>query len=419
MPDNRCQMSDARFQTFSTFWQIYILLILLTMAAKTTAQVQVEFNGTADVEFMKGGEDSHYYINGIHKDLKDGSLRPLELNLLSKIHLSPQWTINLRLQMERDEGKEFNQIRLNQANIQWNIKDSPAQLTFGRFVSPFGLFSGNQLSTSRTFVDAPLAYGYFINISEQLGYVTNLGNGTQIPIEGKNEWGLPMIYYNSYATGAKLRWAIKPNKITWDLALTTGAPNTIKNLTFDPLNYGIISRLKLQPTYFWKQGISVSHGSFKRNHPLNKSYDDLPSYRQTLIGADFVLGFGHFEFSGEAMTAFYSVPSYLKTNFWGGTEGIEIFHLQNWGAYLDAKYELPFLVGSYAAYRIEALQFGKVQFGQDSPDPWDDQVVRHTIGLGSKIKDFILLRSSYAFQIIQNQEDKNFNAWRTTLTLYF
>lgn len=412
-------MLEVRCQTHFVLVKLFSTLLLLFIAMISVAQVQVEFNGTADVEYMKGGKNSHYYINGIHKDLKDGSLRPLELNLLSKIHLSAQVSINLRLQMERDEGKSFDQFRLSQANVQWNLKDRPLQLTFGRFVSPFGLFANNQLSTSRTFIDAPLAYSYFINISEQLGYVTNLGNGTQISVEGRNEWGAPMLYYNGYATGIKGRWSIKPNKITWDVALTTGAPNLIKNFTFDPLNYGIISRLKLQPTYFWKQGISVSHGSFMRKDPRNEAYEDLPNYLQTLVGTDFVLGFGHFEFSGEVMAAFYSVPSYLENNFWGDFNGATTFQPKNWGAYLDAKYEFPFLVGSYAAYRIESLQFGEVQFGQFQPRAWDDNVVRHTFGLGGKIKDFILLRSSYAFQMIENQKDKNFDAWRTTLTVYF
>ncbi|WP_421794605.1 hypothetical protein [Haliscomenobacter sp.] len=383
------------------FW---CLLTLVKLAAQE--KTQIEINGIADLEYMVGGMSSHYYLNGIHKDLKSGAVRPLELNLLSKIRLNPQWSANFRLQMERDEGLKFNQVRLAQANVQWAPEESPWLFTVGRFVSPFGLFANQQLSTARTFVDVPLAYGYFINISEQVGQVDRLGNGTQIPINGRNEWGIPLQYYNGYSNGLKARWNIKPGKSSLEFALTTASPNLPRNFNFDPLNYGVMARLKLQPKYFWKQGFSGSFGEFLQNHPLNEQLVDQTGYQQTLVGTDFVLGTGHFEWSGELTAGFYRVPEYNPTS----KRYTQNQNFNAFSAWLDTKYEFPFLVGTYAAWRIETLQFS---------DDWDQAVLRNSLVLGAKIKDFILLRSAYCFQSVQNSNQTGYNAWRTTLTLYF
>lgn len=383
---------------------LFITLSFIRLLAQE--KTQIEINGTADLEYLQGGKSSHYYLNGIHKDLKSGAVRPLELNLLSKIRFNPQWSANFRLQMERDEGLKFNQVRLAQANVQWAPKESPWLFTVGRFVSPFGLFANQQLSTARTFVDVPLAYGYFINISEQLGQVNRLGNGTQIPINGRNEWGIPLLYYNGYSNGIKTRWTIAPSKTYLEIALTTASPNMPKNFRFDPLNYGIIARLKLQPKYFWKQGFSFSQGKFLQNDPLNDNLRDRSGYRQTMLGTDFVFGFGHFEVSGEAMAAFYNAPQY---NFNAKTYS-ENRPFQAYSGWIDTKYEFPFLVGAYAAWRLETLQFNS---------NWDQSVLRNSLVLGAKIKDIVLIRSAYAFQSVQNSKLKGYNAWRTTVTLYF
>ena len=369
-------------------------------------KTQIELNGTADVEYLRGGNSSHYYLNGVHKDLKTGAVRPLELNLLAKIRFNPQLSANFRVQMERDEGLKFDQVRLAQANVQWNPQESPWQFTAGRFVTPFGLFSNLQLSTARTFVDVPLAYGYFANISEQIGQVDRLGNGTQIPINGRNEWGIPLLYYNGYSNGLKTRWNFAPGKASWEFALTTASPNLPKNFRFDPLNYGLITRLKLQPKYFWKQGFSFSHGKFLQADLLNDNLIDRSGYKQTLLGTDFVLGFGHFELSGEAMGAFYQVPTYSpSTKKYSTNQNFQAF-----SAWVDAKYEFPFLVGTYAAWRVETLQFSGT---------WDEAVLRNSLVIGAKIKDFILIRSAFALQSIQHSSATGYHAWRTSLTLYF
>jgi hypothetical protein len=389
--------------------RFFILGLATLMAmARVGAQekTQIEFNGTADVEYLRGGNSSHYYLNGIHKDLKTGAIRPLELNLLAKVRFNPQWAANFRLQMERDEGLKFDQIRLAQANVQWTPAESPWQFTLGRFVTPFGLFSAQQLSTARTFVDVPLAYGYFVNISEQVGQVNNLGNGTQIRINGRNEWGIPLQYYNGYSNGLKTRLNLGEGKAAWELALTTASPNLPNNLSFEPLNFGILTRLKLQATYFWKQGFSISHGKFLQNHPLNESLTERSAYRQTLLGTDFVLGTGHFEWSGELTGGFYRVPQYTPSNQrYSANQNFSAF-----AAWLDTKYEFPFWVGAYAAWRIETLQFS---------DTWDRAVLRNSFALGAKIRDFILLRTTYSFQSIENTNLSGLNAWRTSLTLYF
>lgn len=106
------------------------------------------------------------------------------------------------------------------------------------------------------------------------------------------------------------------------------------------------------------------------------------------------------------MAAFYNAPQY---NFTAKTYS-ENSPFQAYSGWIDTKYEFPFLVGAYAAWRLETLQFN---------NNWDQGVLRNSLVLGAKIKDVVLIRSAYAFQSVQNSKLKGYNAWRTTVTLYF
>ncbi len=95
-----------------------------------------------------------------------------------------------------------------------------------------------------------------------------------------------MLYYGGYSAGTMFSWNIKPAKINWKIALVTGASNLRQRFT-DPLHFGVVSRLKIQPTYFWEQGFSISHGSFLRNSEVGSQLNDLHKFRQTVIGTDY------------------------------------------------------------------------------------------------------------------------------------
>jgi hypothetical protein len=373
----------------------------------------VEFNALADIELSQAGSASHYYYNEIDANNTDFRIGLSQLNLISKINLNSNWTVNGRVLMERNNGQKFDKLVFPQLNVQWLSKKRKYGITLGSFINPFGSFNEKQLSTERDFIGLPLAYSYYVNVSDVIGFVPNMGDIAKIKFEENVQWGSTNLYYGGYTTGGMFSWNIKPGKINWKLALVTGASNLQDRIT-NPLHFGLISRLKLQPKYFWKQGFSFSHGSFLRDSPFSESISDLRKYRQTLIGTDFNVGFGFLEFSGEIIAAFHKTPVFLEaTGSFDPNTLTNPLNLSNTSFYLDTKYEMPFLTGSYVAFRIDRLGFGQIE-GNYTFDHWDNTVWRQSFAIGYDLTQNILIRLAVSTQQVEN---KNWNNSQRTARL--
>ncbi|TNE49572.1 MAG: hypothetical protein EP344_18065 [Bacteroidetes bacterium] len=396
------------------------LLCLLTFLSveKGSAQPAFQWNILADLELSAGGEKSHFYYNEIDQDNRDLRVGVAQLNAIGKLILNPGWTVNARLLLERDKGKKLERFVVPQLNIQWLSKKRNLGITAGSFTNPFGAFNEQQLSIDRTFVGLPLAYSYYVNISDQIGFVENLGDVAEINIDGAKQWGTTNLYYGGYSTGAMCSFNIKPGKINWKIALVSGAPNLQKRFT-DPLHFGLISRLKLQPVYFWEQGISFSHGSFLRASEKSGSIEDLRAFRQTLVGTDLKLGVGFLEFSGELIAAFYKTPAFLEADNLFDPETLgEPLKLFNYAAYADVKYEFSFLPGMYLAYRIDRLGFGENT--RSNSGNWDNNVWRHSLAAGYRITPWLLTRVAVSTQMVENKPwDKTQRTFRLVLTAHY
>jgi len=379
------------------------------------AQPTLQWNALLDVEMSKGGAQSHFYYNEIDENNKDARIGLSQLNLVGKLVITPNWQLNGRFLLERDRGQKLDRLVVPQLNLQWLASKRKFGFTIGSFTNPFGSFNSQQLSIDRNFVGLPLAYSYYVNISDKIGFVENLGDITEINIDEERQWGGTNLYYGGYSTGALFSWTIKPSKINWKLAVVTGATNLQKRFT-DPLHLGIISRLKLQATYFWEQGFSFSHGSFLRDSEVSSTIDQLKKYRQTLLGTDFKLGVGFVEFSGEIIAAFYKTPVFLPDeNRLLDTPA----HLSNVSAYLDTKYELPFLQGSYLAYRIDRMTFGASE-GYATNGAWDNAIWRHTLAAGYRFNEYFLARFAFSTQRVANKDwDKTQRTLRLVLTAHY
>lgn len=403
-----------KIRIFFTLWICWLIVNPML------GQFQAQFSGNIDFVLQKGGKNSHYYINGVHLRQQDWHFSPLEANLITKINFSEQWFVNGRIQMEKDEGYKFEQVRLSQLNINWIPKDQSWHFTAGRFITPFGSFNQKQRSINRTFIDVPLAYGYFTNISPYVGYAPGLGDTSKIRHSNGILWGLPLSYYNGYSSGLKAKYIINPNLLSAEVALVSAAPLEQKNLRFSPLNYAVIGRLSWQPKYFWKQGFSASYGTFFReNEAFNASLDR--KFKQLMLGTDFKLGFGYFEISGELVWASHQVPWYLsgsKSYLDADPAAPPYFNMNSWSAYLDIRYEFSFLPGSYLACRLDTLQFGEVDTGIYTPEPWDNRVNRVSFALGIQPQPYLLIRLAYASQEIKSF-DGELSTFKTTLTAFF
>lgn len=395
----------------------FLISFILLNAGILFSQTNVQFNVLGDLGFSIAGDKSHYYYNGIDQDHTAARIKLSQLNLMAKINFDEQWSFNTRLLLERDKDLSFDKFQIPQLNLQWLSKQRKIGLTAGIFTNPFGSFNEKQLSTERNFIGLPLAYSFYVNISDKIGFMEGMGDVNKTTIDGSVQWGSSIIYYGGYSAGTLFSWNIKPAKINWKIALVTGASNLQQRFT-DPLNIGLVSRLKTQPAYFWEQGFSISHGSFLRNSEVSNQLNDLGQFRQTIIGTDYKLGYGFFEFSGEVMWAHYKTPIFIfeDNSFESGTDQ-HPQKLNNVAAYLDVKYEPPFLQGSYFAYRIDGLAFSEMD---NSDEPWDNDVLRHSLAMGYHITQNFLIRMMASTQHVDTKKwDQGQRTFQVMLTGHY
>ena len=382
------------------------------------AQTTYKFNAQADLELSKAGEKSDYYYNEIDRDNIDYRFGFSQLNLIGQMAPDSNWIFNVRLLMERSRGRKLSKVSIPQLNVQWVSNNRKTGFTLGLLANPFGSFNKNQLSTKRNFIGLPLAYSYYANISSVIGYLPDMGDVTLVPIDDELQWGSTNLYYGGYTAGAMFSWNIKPSKINWKIALVNGASNKVDRFT-KPINLGVISRLKLQPTYYWEQGVSVSHGSFMKESEVSAQLEGLGMFTQTLLGTDFKFGKGFIELSGEIIGAFYKVPRFNSdNNTFETTKDTDALTVNNLSAYLDIKYEFPKIPGSYLAYRIDHLRFGKVD--NTIAQHWDNNVLRHSFAVGYHINQHILARVAVSTQQVDNKPwDKKQGTFRLVFTAHY
>lgn len=400
------------------FFIPFVFLCSFCYSSKVLAQLTFQWNALADIEVSKGGEKSHFYYNEIDAANKDTRVGVSQVNLLGKAIFNPQWSINARLLLERDKGRKLDKLVIPQLNFQWLSKKRKYGLTIGSFTNPFGMYNEKNLSTDRNFIGLPLAYGYYVNISDKIGFVQNMKDLTDLNVDGERQWGSTHLYYGGYSTGLQFSWNIKPAKVNWKIALVTGATNLQERFT-TPLNFGLTSRLKLQVNYFWEQGFSFSHGSFLNESEVSSAIIKFQKYRQTLLGTDFKLGKGFFEISGEIIVAFYNTPLFLAESQQFQTLSIDRpLSLTSVAAYLDTKYELPFLQGSYISYRIDRMVFDN--FEGPAASVWDNAVWRNTFAAGYRLNQHLLVRFAYSTQQVANKSwDKTQRTLRLMLTVHY
>ena len=380
---------------------IYSFLFVLYI----NVSAQVEVNGLVDFEVSQGGKDSNYGVNEISGDYKKPHLAVNQMNLFVFSQINEEFSVNMRLQFDTWATGTLNQLRLSLAELTWEPPEGSIRVSVGRFVNPFGLYPQRQLSIQNTFVNTPLAYGYAINITDQHGFYNSTGSGYTYGYGGSAS-KLTTISYAGYTTGALFSWLIIPELLNLDLAVTNVALTSQKQYTMLHNAAGIF-RMTFQPLIYWQQGISFSHGSFMESAADNYDYGNLQQFTQTVAGTDWVIAYTYFELSGEFIYTFWKVPGYDTDGFKVDVNGdLGVFDLENYSYYVDLKYELPFLPGSYVAARYEEMKFKKyihpATIEEMAVNPWDEDIRRYTVGIGYKFSPNIQLKIAYSDQRLPN-----------------
>jgi hypothetical protein len=371
---------------------------------------QVQLNGSVDLEVSYGGENSSFVKNEIVNEFRNPHLGINQFNLFLFADLGSDFFFNGRLQWDTWGTGKLNPARLSLAFLSWEPLDMPVNISVGRFINPFGLYPRRQLASENAFVNGPLAYNYFINISDTRGFWPAAG---QSGAYGSDDVGLTTLYLGGYATGAMADWIVSENNLNVTVGITNAALTSPRNYT-NLQNAAVIGRIGFSPFIFWQHGISFSYGSFLQKNAVNASFDRLERFRQMVIGTDWVMAYTYFELSGEFIYAKWDVPgstaSGFKTNFTGE---LATFSLTNYSYYVDLKYEPPIFTGAYIAARYEAMVFEKYDhpatLSQIPLNPWDNNLMRYSFALGYKISRSVLIKAAvsdqkYEDSIIDNDE---------------
>jgi hypothetical protein len=392
-----------------------VILSLLVFSGVSRAQVTV--NGTVDVALESGGNSSKFITNGINEEYKYLHVSIPQVNLLLFAPINDHWYFEARLQSDTWGTGELSDPRFTLVNLTWADPDRNSLLSFGRFTSPVGVYSKKGLSIDRTFIDLPLNYSYFTNISDERGFWPNAGVSGNYTT---GDVGLTTIYFGGYTTGILWDWIIDENKLKLQTSLSMVAPASDQNYT-NLANAALLTHLTYNPSIFWEIGVSASHGSFMQRTSVNNVYrpqNPLEQYRQSLIGVDLRYASGYWEIQAETIFSFWTAPCYRDGQFvLYENDQLAEYRNTNIGSNIDIKFEPPFLPGSYFALRADHLNFLTAETDRSTlSSDWDEDTTRFTGVFGYKLNRNVVAKISFSEQ---TPFDTSLYTFRAQLTAFF
>lgn len=377
-----------------------LFLVLFLFIAPQYGFSQIQLNGSVDFEISAGGEDSRFITNQISSKYKQANLAVTQLNVFAFAPITDQLFFESRIQLDTWGNGDLNPPRTSLASLIWDNPENDYVIRFGRFISPFGFYPKRQLSTDRVFVNHPLGYSYFTNISDIRGFWPQAGNNTNAEYQ-VGDVGLPSLYFAGYVTGIGTSWDLISNKVSLDVAITNGTPITIKDRA-SLSNLAVTSRLQYNQSIFWSQGVSASFGNFLQADAINETVrenNNFQKYTQLLLGTDTKIEFTYFQIIAEVIYSRWKTPAFIGNSFHVDQNKLVEYDLSNFSGNIDFKYELPSLTGSFIALRAEHLLFLEADDpGTTNTLQWDQDVSRITGVFGYKLDRNILAKLSFSEQ---------------------
>jgi hypothetical protein len=367
---------------------------------------QIQINGEANFELSRGGEDSRWTLNEIPNDFHFWHLSIYQLNVFGSAVIDDEFFFDTRVQFDKWQTGTLNAPRIAQISATWRPSEAGYSITAGRFISPLGLYPKRQLQSQTNVVNMPLAYSYYTQISETLGFWTPPPTGNQF---ATTDSGLTTAYYGGYLTGAMAEWVVVPNTLTLIGGITNTTPGSLQNyLNTDAWN--VLAKVQYKPSAMIDLGVGISTGNYMRRTSRNDSvFTDANRARQTLIVADIVLADGYWEVSGEFLYSMWRTPKFARGRFIQNVDrSLFMADMANYGWYVDARYEPPFASGVFLTARWEGVRFADYVSETGQRIAWENTFpsTRYTIGVGYKLSRGVQIKAAGSYQTLDNGAPK-------------
>lgn len=367
-------------------------LLLFVFSAVFSAKAQIQLGGLADFEVRKGGSDSSPYVNQTPTD--KWLLYTPNIRLFAGADISENWYINSVLHSDYYYGSGLSYPYFSVININWMpISDSDFTASFGRFVTPYGIYSERILSSDNPFIHYPLTHSSGLPVSPQLGLLS--------PATDYDEdiTTLTMIYQRMYSQGINISNTAGESKwLRYNLAATLAPVSGY----FEVSQYNSPSftgRITLHPEVWGQLGFSFSTGPFMYRDAIAEALPDSDpaDFRQTSFGVDFQVSYHYYTFLVEYNRSRWKAPYVDETGMTAGeTMDASINHISG-----EAVVNFPFFVGGYAGIRYEHLISGDLSSDSgaygSSGETWTYDRERLELLLGYKLHRNIILKASYLY----------------------
>jgi hypothetical protein len=406
---------------------VTMLALLLGAAA---APAQVEWNGTLDLSYGLGGENSRFALNHVTREHRRAHMAIRQINLALFAPLEEEFSVEARLTADDWEPGDPGAPELRLGVVNYNPLGRRWTLSAGRFVTPFGRFPAKQYLFERSFAVPPALYGgLLVNLSDARGFWPEAGEEGDW---GEEDVGVGIVSPYTLATGFVLDWwADAERGRELQVAVANSAPSSHRAWT-DVFSPALVVR------HGWNGeqlagGVSAAFGGWMVQEDFAVHLREPASYRQILAGVDGAAALGPLSLEAEAAWARWNAPRWVSASGAVGSgqfaadpltpnEPYEVTPSLVAG-YFTARVDIPVRATSfYLAGRIETVQFLTMEdpvtlnSTGESAIEWDRNLLRWSFAAGTPLGEHLHAKASWTDQV-RSGEPTPRDDWSLALTL--
>ena len=320
------------------------------MVAQSASAQNVSVGGLIDLELKRGQEDSSPTLNQTPSD--KWSVYTPNVRLFFSSSITDRWMASAALQSDHlKTGNSLSYPYFSLLNINWlAMPESNLSLTFGRFITPFGLYSKRLLSSQNPFVHYPLTMSRYLTVDSRRGFYTGGSS-----YEGVT--GMPILYQRLYSQGIMLSTgSLSEHKYQLDLAAVLISPSS--HTDFGEHNRpALLASANFNPWIWYKLGFSLNYGPYMKRAEINRNLtdDELQSYDQLAASVYSEFSYHYFILTGEYTWNRWEAP-WIGS---GGNVHVEEIYAPLSHYLVELQYRIPNIVGLHTAVRFEQLIHGE------------------------------------------------------------